>query len=303
MMGVDEALEQTPEAVAAWHDEGATSWLGIYRVSVSGASLIAHEKMPISERAVMERRLRARGVRIGSTDGEYVWTLGERGFQLWTGDRQVTESGADELVFSGQKIVRKNVEAVVSFVDRNDPGHRGVFVTVMDGPAALVVEEHDPAAEADPAYNLNNAFLDGAWSLQLAADLGAWLGVPVRRELSPPVSSLIDAATAALRELQTRSASLPAHGRFTAVEQEVVPGTTSRGRVALRIAPRPTDPDSGRYLLLLVYSPSGESESSQWLADGANQDIATYLRATTTPAEIESTASKLAESQRREGIA
>lgn len=186
MTTIDDALAKEPNAVAAWHHKAKTSWLGVFRVGASGAALLAHTEMATAERPATEEKLRGLGVTTGATDGEFVWVLGDRGFSLWNANRAVTESGADELLLSGQSVRRDEVAAVVSFVDRSDLGHRGVFVLVKERGAVLVVDEHDPAAEADPTYNINNVLFDGAWALRLASDLAAWLGVPTRRESSPP---------------------------------------------------------------------------------------------------------------------
>lgn len=189
MTEIDDALNREPGAVAAFHHKGTRSWLGIYRVGAAGAALLAHVEMPTAERQQREKDLRERGIRIGTTDGEYVWIVEASSFKLWTAERVVTESGFGDLTLLGKRIAGAEIEAVVSFVDRSNLGHRGVFIQVKRRGAILVVDEHDPAAEADPAYSINNASLDGAWALRLAADLGAWLRVPVRRDSAPPATN------------------------------------------------------------------------------------------------------------------
>ncbi len=108
-------------------------------------------------------------------------------------------------------------------------------------------------------------------------------------------------AAEAARELAEVIDRTPAKGPFEPIE---IPIAGPGGRKAeLRFAHSPTRPQEKRYLELRVYTPSGISNSAQWLLSGSNAELAAYLRAAGTLAEMEGTALELVESLERNRLA
>ena len=103
------------------------------------------------------------------------------------------------------------------------------------------------------------------------------------------------AAGTAANKLADRAGSL-VEGAFEPIDEAV------SSHVTLSFAPLPSDPKSGRYVQIRVTTPSGGSVTSQWLARGTTAELVAKLRSPGVAAEIEDTAEKLVEGQRRRDL-
>ncbi len=117
--------------------------------------------------------------------GGYLWSV-DGGFDVWSfdADEPVVASGRDGVLQVGsQRIDRRDVARVRSFLGPEGFGHRGVRVELFDTSWVTVVEERDGLADRDPTYDATNVMLDAAWATFLGRDLADWLGVPHEDEI------------------------------------------------------------------------------------------------------------------------
>jgi hypothetical protein len=182
-MTLEQALAYPGELLAAW-DHAGDETLVIYAIADGRLDRLAVQTMNQDERAAHSEELARRGVRVGATDGpsQFVWTK-DGDFTIWslTG---VVACGRDGVITAGDReVARGDVSRVISFLDRDSLGHRGVKVLTRAGGDVVVVEEEDPAAALDPTYGMDNVMIDAAWATYLGRDLAAWLGVPHVDEL------------------------------------------------------------------------------------------------------------------------
>ncbi len=145
-------------------------WVGVCEVGPGGARIV-------KQGASLEP------VRNGFVcgHGPATWTL-DGGFQVWSENAIVAISTSDGFNLGGLDVKSLEVAEVVSFIEDEDLGHRGVFLILKTGDRVRVLEEHDDTAQLDPTYNMDNARIDGAWARFLGRDLATWLGVPHRTE-------------------------------------------------------------------------------------------------------------------------
>ena len=100
----------------------------------------------------------------------------------------------------------------------------------------------------------------------------------------------------ALGQLADRIAKASPVGAFDPVD---VSFTAVDGRnVVLRFAPLPSNPD-GRYVELRVFTNSGQSNSSQWLMRGSNDELVAHVRRPAATAEVARTIGELIASLER----
>ncbi len=183
-MSIDQALQYPGELVAVWDEAGGGGRLLICAVADGRLGVLATAELPAAERAERTALLRARGVRIGATErrGPYYWSR-DGGFTVWSLLETVVDSRDDRLWVAGRgELERAEAALVVSFLGKS-LGHRGVLVVTGDGRELVIAEEHDPAADLDPAYGRADAVADAAWGSCLGRELAAWLGVPHRDDL------------------------------------------------------------------------------------------------------------------------
>jgi hypothetical protein len=185
-MTVDEALRHEGPLVAVWdHVSDDPEWLGIYAAASGRMQLLAHTRVPTAQKDATTADLRRRGVRIGATCGAspFLWSK-DRGFTVWSLSAVVADGAGPELKLGDGRVVRvADAARVVSFLDEDSLGHRGVKVELKDGSHVVVVEEDHPAYQLDPTYSMDNVMIDAAWATYLGRDLASWLDVPHRDEL------------------------------------------------------------------------------------------------------------------------
>lgn len=165
---------------------GRENDLAIYELAESGLSRLASKRVPAGDRSVMIETLREHRVPVGATYGSrpFIWAADPATFTIWTLAGVEFEGTKTDLRRAGHSLASPaSVEAVVSFVDPDDLGHRGVALVLRDGRRSVIAEERDAAAELDPAYNVDNLTIDGAWATYLGRELSGWLGVDHRDEL------------------------------------------------------------------------------------------------------------------------
>lgn len=175
-MTLQAALAQRGPRVAAWDSADGGNALTIVALARDRASVIARETIPRGERAAVERTLAEHGIVIGATHREcgFVWVCNDEYLvvvQLGVGI--VLEALRSDLVIAGRYVRVREVEAIQSFVDRAEAGHRGVRVVLKGGDAVTFAEERIARSEAD-----------AGWIAVLGRDLAAQLGVVHRDELS-----------------------------------------------------------------------------------------------------------------------
>lgn len=176
-------MEAVVRKITGWdylHD----GWQGTYEVGPQGATLLSHVQLSPEEKDAAIREMAARGVRQAflCAGGPAVWAFDAQGGDIWSRAEAVAWSRGRELIVNGKAIAIGDIAEVVSFLDVDDLGWRGVRVTLRDGESLTVLEERDETALLDPTYNYNNASIDGAWADFLAIDLAKWLGAPHRKE-------------------------------------------------------------------------------------------------------------------------
>jgi uncharacterized protein YjbI with pentapeptide repeats len=208
-MTLDAALAQRRPRVAAWDGGDLGNVLSIVAVERNDAKVIARESVPLPERSAVERRLAQHGIPIGATHRgcDFVWVCDDEHLTVVQLDAGITlEALGADLVIAGRRVEIREVAAILSFVDRDDIGHRGVRVVLINGDAVTFAEEHDPTPAVDPAYGRMNLELDAGWIVMLGRDLAARLVVVHRdelwdREIQPPAAKQPgDAATDAFVE-------------------------------------------------------------------------------------------------------
>jgi hypothetical protein len=179
MTTVEEALTHDGPLLAVWDDSTTPETLFVYDIASGRPERLAFTRDAALDKAGLTASLRSRGVMVGAAHGsELVW-VEDDGFLVWSRAGVVAEGHALGLWLADGRTLRKpDVVRVISFFDEDAPGHRGVEVELKDGTSAVVVEEHDPAAELDPTYNLENVMIDAAWATFLGRALAGWLGVP-----------------------------------------------------------------------------------------------------------------------------
>ncbi len=177
-MTLDQALAYPGELLAVW-DHAGDETLVLYAIADGRLDRLATQQMSKAERASLGADLAQRGIRVGATDGpsQFVWSK-DGGFTIWSLTGVVVDGRDGALVVGDQTIARGDVARVVSFLDRDSLGHRGVKVALRAGGETVVVDEEDPAAQLDPTYGMDNVMIDAAWATYLGRDLAAWLGVP-----------------------------------------------------------------------------------------------------------------------------
>ncbi len=184
VMTLEQALTYPGELLAVWDRGVREEHLMLCSVADGKLAIMAAGEMSRPEAETWMATLRGRGVRQGATSGvaPYTWS-NDGAFTVWSLVETVvdTHDGAIETA-AGSRLARADAVRVVSFVDEDSLGHRGVKVITRDG-EVLIAEEDDPAAELDPAYGFDNVLIDGAWAVDLGRDLATWLGVPHVDEL------------------------------------------------------------------------------------------------------------------------
>lgn len=182
-MTLEQALAYPGELLAVW-DHARDEALVLYAIADGRLDRLAVQEMNKDERAARTAELAKRGIRAGATDGpsQFVWSK-DGNFTIWSLTGVVADSEGGVISTGGQQVARGDVTRVVSFLDRNSLGHRGVKVLTRAGGEVVIVDEEDPAATLDPTYGMDNVMIDAAWATFLGRDLAAWLGVPHADEL------------------------------------------------------------------------------------------------------------------------
>lgn len=174
-------------ALAAW--DLHPSYAGCLRqfaVGLGGAHLLEHRLVPPALRGAAIDELATRGVAVGWTyfGGPATWFLGDAHYAgVWSTTGQKLIGSAVALILGFRTVGRCNINAVQTFVDTDDPGHRGVKLLLSDQSEVVVIEHHDRVANDDSARNQSTVVSDGAWASELGQDLAAWLDVPHQDEL------------------------------------------------------------------------------------------------------------------------
>ncbi len=187
-MTIDQALAHPGELLAVWDLSGKEEYLFVYAHSNGKLERLAASTMSSAQRQDRTAELARRGIRIGASDmpGPFVWST-DRNLSVWSlipPVGVVAEGHADRIKASGGAQVRRaDVERVVSFLDDDSLGHRGVKVVTRSGVEIVIVEEDAVAARLDPTYGIDHVMVEGAWATFLGRDLAAWLGVPHTDEL------------------------------------------------------------------------------------------------------------------------
>ena len=176
MIPFEEALERDGTLVAAWDDrDDSRRRPAIFTVGAQGAALLTETAVDPTMHQEITNRLLDRGLRIGHTygDHEFVWAFDGRGETVWS---------AKGIVWKGPPTT--SVERVITFLDPQDRGRRGVRLAVRGGADVTVVEERDETATLDPFYNADNLFLDSLWAHYLGYHLSRWLRVTHENQIS-----------------------------------------------------------------------------------------------------------------------
>ncbi|MDQ3336173.1 MAG: hypothetical protein M4D80_13470 [Myxococcota bacterium] len=276
-MSFESALRQSGARVGAWN-YNKDGELRVYSVGRTGAQLIEVADVPQEEREDLNQRLLASGARIGGTHSDafgntkYVWAIDGDGAQLWSDKAPVCHL-----------TMEISVARVRTFFDVADPGHRGVLLETHAGRDVLVVDEHDLAGKADPTYNADALSEDIEWAFYLGRDLAMWRGVPHFDQLTDAITN-----TDYLRirkvafELASDVEHTPDLGNFEQLAQSV--GRVGKAAdLTLRYAPHAET--NLRYLEIRVTSESGKT-SEQRIKQGANEEVAAFLRRVQTPSTV-----------------
>jgi len=184
-MTIQEALATPGPLVALWDDSRtADAWLGIYKLGPN-LKLLACELMSAEQRPPRTAELRERGVRIGATTGTSPCSWSDDGsFIIWSEQVVGIEASRTEIrCADGRRVGAGEVVRVVSFIDADARGHRGVRLDLVDGTHVIIVEERDQVAELDPTYGWDNVAIDALWVSLLGQRLATWLAVPHHDEL------------------------------------------------------------------------------------------------------------------------
>jgi hypothetical protein len=178
-MTFEQALSAPGPLVAVWEAWATQSNRTVLVYSVrSRPTRLAETTVPEAARAALSNELHQRGVRQGTYAPlkDHFWCADEQGFALWSMAGLELEGKAGELHLPDRRrITSAQVRAVVSFVD-GDMVRRGVRLELNNGASAVVAHDEDPAALADPTYNVDNLALDASWARHLGAALAGWLG-------------------------------------------------------------------------------------------------------------------------------
>ncbi len=176
-------MEAAVRKITGW-DYMHDGWQGTYEVGPQGASLMSYVQLSPEEKDASIREMTARGVRQAflCAGGPAVWSFDAQGGDIWSREHEVACSRGRNLILRGRTIAANDIVEIVSFLDGEDLGYRGVRMTLRAGEKVTVLEERDETAQLDPTYNYDNALIDGAWADFLAIDLAKWLGVSHRSE-------------------------------------------------------------------------------------------------------------------------
>ncbi len=159
------------------------AWLGEYRVTAEGATLVRHQAVLAAHIITKQSELQRRGKRQGATVGGFaIWAFDETG-EIWTKHGCVASGPRSAWLVGKTRIASTSVVAVTSFYNQDDYGHRGVKLQLRSAAQLVVVEEFDPASKHDPTYNQDNLAVDGAWASYCGKALAAWLNCTHRDEL------------------------------------------------------------------------------------------------------------------------
>ena len=174
-------MEAAVRKITGW-DYMHEGWQGVYEVGPQGANLISHVQLSPAEKAVSIQEMTARGVRQAflCAGGPAVWSFDDQGGDIWSREQEIACSRGQELMLRGRAIATIDIVDVVSFLDADDLGYRGVRLTLRNGESVSILAERDETAQLDPTYNVDNARIDGAWAGFLGIDLANWLEVPHR---------------------------------------------------------------------------------------------------------------------------
>ncbi|MEZ4226084.1 MAG: pentapeptide repeat-containing protein [Polyangiaceae bacterium] len=188
-MTLDQALNHPGELLAVWDISRREEQLVLYVIQDGKLERLVLEPMSSERRSELEKVFDARGIRTGASDlpGPFVWSS-DHDFTVWSLTRPVAgviARGHAEFieVAGGERMRRTDAARVVSFLDDDSLGHRGVNLVAQDGTILTIAEEHAMAAQLDPTYGIDHVMVEGAWATFLGRDLAAWLGVPHTDEL------------------------------------------------------------------------------------------------------------------------
>jgi hypothetical protein len=184
-MTIREALDGKGPLVAIW-DEAVrdNAQVVLYSLADPKPRFVATEELRKEERSRLTADLRTRGLRIGSCagSGPYMWIQDDR-FTVFSEDR-ITFEATRSMVSIGELVIApSHVTRIVTFIDDDARGHRGVQLELDDGRLVVVAEEHDETADLDPTYGWDIVVIDALWASRLGRDLAAWLSVPHRDEI------------------------------------------------------------------------------------------------------------------------
>ncbi len=154
-------------------------WSGVCEVGPHGIKLVSHTMTTPVARDVTIRKNAATGTSQGffCTGYRAVWMFDDANFCIWTRTCAIAYTENGTLIFGEHRVLRADVQEVVSFINLDDHGHRGVKLTMKTGTIFTVVEEHDEMSDLEPTYNYNDALNDGFWTQFLGIDLATWFGV------------------------------------------------------------------------------------------------------------------------------
>lgn len=276
-MSFESALRQSGACVGAWN-YNKDGELRVYSVGRTGAQLIDVADVPQEEREDLNQRLLASGARIGGTHSDafgttkYVWAIDGDGAQLWSDKAHVCHL-----------TMEISVARVRTFFDVADPGHRGVMLETHAGRDVLVVDEHDLAGKADPTYNADALSEDIEWAFYLGRDLAMWRGVPHYDQLIDAITNTDDLRIRKVAfELASDVEHTPDLGNF----EQLALSVGRVGNVAdLTLCFAPHTETNVRCLGIRVTSESGKT-SEQRIKQGANKEVAAFLRRVQTPSVV-----------------
>jgi hypothetical protein len=154
-------------------------WSGVFEVGPHGIRPVSQATTTPVARDAAIRDNATTGTRQGffCTGYRAVWMFDDANFCIWTRDREIAYSDKGALIVGELRVLREEVNEVLSFINPDDHGHRGVKLKMKTGDVFTIVEEHDEMAELEPTYNYNDALNDGFWTRFLGVDLAKWFGV------------------------------------------------------------------------------------------------------------------------------
>jgi len=285
-MTLDEALAHPGRLVAAW-DQGwpKRAVLDIYETTELGAKRIHREEVPLDKRTELHNKVLARGIRLGRAYSytNHVWVLDGRGVSVWTDEALLVDGSTMVIDVKSGAVKARDVTKVITFLDPDDIGHRGIRCQLASS-VVVFAEEHHEAARTKPFYSADELYEDMDWAVLLGHDLAMWLRVPHVEPTGKVTNTDELEIVKACDKLANIVDRLPQTGDFEHAVEAI--GTFGgHGQMQFRYAPNPRDPSS-RFLELRLFTPSGNSHWARWIFQGANVQVAAYLRAVRTPREI-----------------